>query len=128
MIDLQHLSREKQLIQLRMSVSLDVQRTLEHTLGITPDAHLTVGEVLERLQSHFKNQQNEALRRRELLCCKKTASEPFSECYVRLKNLAEEIDLCSGDQRRQIGRANSMPHLSERRGTSPGRGHLLPLI
>ena len=97
MIDLQRLSREKQLIQLRMSVFLDIQRTLEHTLGISPDTLLTVDEILDELQSHFKSQRSEALRRCELLCCKQAAGEPFSGCYVRLKNLAEEIDLCSGD-------------------------------
>lgn len=97
MIDLQRLSNEKQLIQLRMSVSLEVQRTLEHTLGIAPNTHLSVEEVLDVLQSHFKSQRNEALRRRELLCCKQKTGESFSDYYVRLKNLAEEVDLCSGN-------------------------------
>jgi len=97
MVDLQKLAREKQLIQLRMSVSLDVQRTLEHTLGIAHDTSLTVDEVLDELQKHFKNQRNEALRRRELLCCKQKEGETFSDFYVRLKDLAEEVDLCSGD-------------------------------
>lgn len=97
MIDLQRLPREKQLIQLRMSISLEVQRTLEHTLGITPNTQLAVEEVLDVLQSHFKSQRNEALRRRELLCCKQATGESFSDFYVRLKNLAEEVDLCSGD-------------------------------
>ncbi|XP_069985567.1 uncharacterized protein [Penaeus vannamei] len=97
MVDLQKLAREKQLIQLRMSVSLDVQRTLEHTLGIAHDTSLTVDQVLNELQKHFKNQRNEALRRRELLCCKQKEGETFSDFYVRLKDLPEEVDLCSGD-------------------------------
>lgn len=97
MVDLQKLPREKQLIQLRMSISLDVQKTLEHTLGIPPDTLWTVDQVLDALQSHYKSQRNEALRRRELLCCKQADGESFSHFYVRLKNLAEEVDLCSGD-------------------------------
>ncbi|XP_050705813.1 uncharacterized protein LOC126991118 [Eriocheir sinensis] len=97
MIDLQRLPREKQLIQLQMSVSLEVQRTLEHTLGIAPNTQLAVEKVLDVLQSHFKSQRNEALRRRELLCCKQAAGESFSDFYVRLKKLAEDVDLCSGD-------------------------------
>ena len=97
MFDLQRLSREKQLIQLRMSVLLDVQRILEHTLGIAPDTSLTVNEVLDELQSHFKGQHNEAFRRRELLRCRQTHGEPFSDFYVQLKDLAEEVDLCSGN-------------------------------
>ncbi|KAG0727325.1 hypothetical protein GWK47_034889 [Chionoecetes opilio] len=64
MLDSQRLLRHKQLIQLRMAVSLDVQRILEHTLGIAPDTSLTVTEVLDTLKSHFKSQRNEALRRR----------------------------------------------------------------
>ncbi|KAG0697957.1 hypothetical protein GWK47_026177 [Chionoecetes opilio] len=97
MLDLQKLPRQKQLIQLRMSVSLDVQRILEHTLGVAPDTSLTVTEVLDTLQSHFKSQRNEALRRRELLCCKQADGESFCDFYVRLKNLAEEVDLCTGN-------------------------------
>ncbi|KAG0724063.1 Pre-mRNA-splicing factor CWC25 [Chionoecetes opilio] len=80
-----------------MAVSLDIQRILEHTLGIAPDTSLTVTEVLDTLQSHFKNQRNEALRRRELLCCKQADSESFSDFFVFLKNLAEEVDLCTGN-------------------------------
>ena len=48
-INLQHLSREKQLIKPQMSVSLDIQQTLEHTLRIAPDPHQTVEEVLNEL-------------------------------------------------------------------------------
>ncbi|KAG0721506.1 hypothetical protein GWK47_046307 [Chionoecetes opilio] len=97
MLDSQRLPRHKQLIQLRMAVSLDVQRILEHTLGIAPDTSLTVTEVLDTLQSHFKSQRNEALRRRELLCCKQADGESFPDFLVRLKNLAEEVDLCTGN-------------------------------
>ena len=50
MIDLPKLSHEKQ----HMSVSLDVQRILEHTLDIAPDTLLTANQVLEELQLHFK--------------------------------------------------------------------------
>ncbi|KAG0715833.1 hypothetical protein GWK47_011033 [Chionoecetes opilio] len=97
MLASQRLPRHKQLIQLRMAVSLDVQRILEHTLGIAPNTSLTVTEVLDTLQSHFRSQRNEALRRRKLLCCKQADGESFSDFFVRLKNLAEEVDLCTGN-------------------------------
>ena len=96
MIDLSNMSKDKQLIQLRTCISLEVQKVLEHTLGIPPDTPLTVDQVLDRLQDHFKNLRNEAIRRRDLLCCRQTDGESFSDFYVRLKNLAEEVDLCSG--------------------------------
>ncbi|KAG0724288.1 hypothetical protein GWK47_040884 [Chionoecetes opilio] len=76
MLDSQRLPRHKQL-QLMMAV--------------------VTGQVLDTLQSHFKSQRNEALRRRELLCCKQADGESFSDFFVRLKNLAEEVDLCTGN-------------------------------
>lgn len=97
MIDLTNMTHAKQLIQLRTCISLDVQRLLEHTLGIPPDTQLSVTEVLDSLQSYFKTSRNEALRRRELLCCKQAEGETVNDFYVRLRNQAEEVDLCSGD-------------------------------
>lgn len=96
MIDLQKMSQDKQLIQLRMCISLDVQNVLVHTLGIPPDITLTVDEVLDRLQDHYKKLRNEAIRRRDLFCCRQANRKPFNDFYVRLKNLAEEVDLYSG--------------------------------
>lgn len=66
-------------------------------LGGSHNTLFSVDEVLDVLQSHFKSQGNEALRCRELLCCKQAVGESFSDIYVRLKNLAEEVDLCSCD-------------------------------
>lgn len=96
MIDLPKLPPAKQLIQLRMSVSLDVQRIMEHNLGIAPDTQLSVDAVLDALQAHYKGQRNEALRRRALLCCRQAEGEDFSSFYVRVKDCAEEVDLCPG--------------------------------
>ncbi|KAK7067862.1 hypothetical protein SK128_002067, partial [Halocaridina rubra] len=53
--------RENRLIQLWMCMSLDVQRILEHTLGIAPDTDLTLNDILDQLQSYTKCQHNEAL-------------------------------------------------------------------
>ena len=82
MIDLPNMSQDKQLIQLRTCISLEVQKVLEHTLGIPPDTSLSVDQVLDHLQDHFKNLRNEAIRRRDLLCCKQTDGESFSDFYV----------------------------------------------
>ncbi|XP_068238582.1 uncharacterized protein [Palaemon carinicauda] len=96
MVDLGTLSTRKQLIQLRMCLSLETQRILEHTLNVPPDTDWSVEEVLNVLQEHIKNLRNEALRRRDLLSCKQREGESFSEFYVRLKHVAEEIDVCPG--------------------------------
>ena len=97
MSDLQGLPREKQLIQLRTCLSLDIQRVLEHTLGIPPDTDLQVEAVLDRLQEHIRDLRNPALRCRQLLCCKQADGETFSDFYGRMMDLADEVDLCSGN-------------------------------
>lgn len=84
-------------IYLRTCISLEVQRLLHHTLAIPPDSSTPVHHVLDILQRHFRNVQNEALRRRELLSCKQATGESFSAFYSRLKDLADEVDLCTGD-------------------------------
>ncbi|KAK7076679.1 hypothetical protein SK128_011174 [Halocaridina rubra] len=80
-----------------MCVSLDVQRILEHIPGIAPDRDLTVNKILNQLQSYITGQRNKALCRCELLGTKHADGKPFSDFYMRLKKLAEEIDLFSCD-------------------------------
>ncbi|XP_068246810.1 uncharacterized protein [Palaemon carinicauda] len=94
MMDLSKLPREKQLIQLRMCLTLETQMILEHTLDISPNTDKTVEEVLDELQDHVKSVRNKALRQRELLSCKQFKGESFSDFYVRLKHIAEEVDVC----------------------------------
>ncbi|KAK4314445.1 hypothetical protein Pmani_014254 [Petrolisthes manimaculis] len=81
---------------MRMCLTLETQRILEHTLGITPDTDKTVDEVLDELQEHIKNSRNEALCRRDLLNCKQRQGESFSDFYVRIRHISEEIDVCPG--------------------------------
>ncbi|ROT76681.1 hypothetical protein C7M84_004715 [Penaeus vannamei] len=83
-------------IYLRTCVSLEVQRLLHYTLAIPPDSSMPVVQVLDALQQYFRNSQNEALRRRELLSCKQTPGEPFSAFYARMKDLADEVETAQG--------------------------------
>jgi len=96
MVDLSSLPQEKQLIQLRMCLTLETQRVLEHTLQIPPSTDKTVDEVVDALELHIKGLRNEAIRRRELLSCRQMEGETFADFYVRLRRLAEEIDICPG--------------------------------
>ncbi|XP_063860706.1 uncharacterized protein LOC135101063 [Scylla paramamosain] len=96
MVDLSSLTQEKQLIQLRMCLTLETQRVLEHTLQIPPTTDKTVGEVVDALELHIKGLRNEALRRRELFSCRQMEGETFADFYVRLRRRAEEIDICPG--------------------------------
>ena len=97
LVGLHNLPQGTQLIHLRTCISLDVQRLLVHTLGIPHDTTLSVKEVLDALQEHFRSLRNEALRRRELLSCKQAVGEPFADYHARLKDLAAEVDLCTGN-------------------------------
>ncbi|KAG0716274.1 hypothetical protein GWK47_010077 [Chionoecetes opilio] len=94
MVDLASLPQPKQLIQLRMCLSLETRRMLEHTLQVPPDSTASVEEVLDTLQEHIKGLSSEALRRRAFSSCKQAAGETFADFFVRLKNLSEEIDVC----------------------------------
>ncbi|XP_045127688.1 uncharacterized protein LOC123514109 [Portunus trituberculatus] len=51
-------------------------------------------EVLDILQTHIRDSNNEALRQRAFTSCQQARGEPFSEFLVRLKSLAEEFDIC----------------------------------
>ncbi|XP_045114017.1 uncharacterized protein LOC123506168 [Portunus trituberculatus] len=94
MIDLPSLTLPKQRIQLRMCLTLETQRVLEHTLQVSPTSLKPVDEVLDILQAHIRDSNNEALRRRAFTSCRQARGEPFSEFLVRLKSLAEEFDIC----------------------------------
>lgn len=96
MVDLSSLPQDKQLIQLRMCLTLETLRVLEHTLQIPPSTDKPVHEVLDALESHIKGLRNEALRRRELLSCRQLEGESFADFYVRLRRIAEEVDICPG--------------------------------
>ncbi|KAK8372371.1 hypothetical protein O3P69_020950 [Scylla paramamosain] len=96
MVDMSSLTQEKQLIQLRMCLTLETQRVLEHTLQIPPTTDKTVDEVVDALELHIKGLRNEALRRRELFSCRQMEAETFADFYVRLRRRAEEIDICPG--------------------------------
>ena len=85
---------------------------LEHTLDIPPATDKTVEEVLDALQGHIKSLHNEALHRRKLLGRKQFEGESFSDFYVWLKHIAEELDVCPG-----ASSTHDNPHGCERQGT-----------
>lgn len=99
MEDLPKLPHSKQLIQLRICLSLNTQRLMEHTLEVPPSTDLPVESILHKLKNYYKGLGNEAIRRRELLSCK-LEGEMFADYYQRLKRTAEEVDLCPGNSTR----------------------------
>lgn len=96
MTDLATLSLGKRHIQLRTCLSPEVLHTLHYRLQVPQDDTAAIDEVLKTLDTHFKAQTNEALRRRELFSCRQGAGERFNEFFVRVKNLAEAVDVCKG--------------------------------
>ncbi|KAK3870704.1 hypothetical protein Pcinc_024085 [Petrolisthes cinctipes] len=63
---------------------------------LSPNTDKTVDEVLNELQEHIKNSRKETIQRRDLLNCKLKQGESFSDFYVRIRHIAEEIDVCPG--------------------------------
>ena len=96
MVDLHSLPQPKQLVQLRTSLSVEMRRTLEVSLGVLPSSTLTLAEVINLLHDFVRAQKNEALRRLAFSQCKQVEGEKFTDFYVRLKQAADEVDLCKG--------------------------------
>ena len=97
MVELDKLSQPKQLVQLRSALSSEMRRTLEVSLEVLPSSTLSVNDVIARLRDHVRSQKNEALRRLAFSQCKQAEGEKFNDFYIRLKQAAEEVDLCKGN-------------------------------
>ncbi|MPC42878.1 hypothetical protein E2C01_036509 [Portunus trituberculatus] len=94
--DLAKLDLPKQHIQLRMCMTPEVLHILQYRLRVTPDDMRSIEQVLDALEQHVKAQTNEALRHRDLFSCKQRVGECFNDFFVRVKNLAEAVDICKG--------------------------------
>jgi len=94
MVDLLSLPSSKQHIQLRMCLTPEMRRVLEHKLNVPADPTCSVDDVLTKLEEHIKNASNEALRRKAFSECKQADGECFDDFWIRLKILSQEIDLC----------------------------------
>ena len=91
--DLATLDLPKQHIQLRMCLTPEVLHILQYRLQVPSDDTRPIDEVLDTLEGHVKDQTNEALRRRDLFSCKQQVGECFNDFYVRVKTLAEAVDM-----------------------------------
>ncbi|XP_037784643.1 uncharacterized protein LOC119580605 [Penaeus monodon] len=94
MVDLLSLPSSKQHIQLRMCLTPEMRRVLEHKLNVPADPTCSVDDVLTKLEEHIKNASNEALRQKAFSKCKQADGECFDDFWIRLKILSQEIDLC----------------------------------
>ena len=94
MVDLPSMPLYKQHIQLRAALSAEMLLVLEHTLEVPHDTQCSVDDVLARLHAHIRTSSNEALRRKAFSECKQAEGEPFHDFWLRLKILAQEVDLC----------------------------------
>ncbi|XP_066965888.1 uncharacterized protein [Macrobrachium rosenbergii] len=86
----------KQFASLRLCLEDEVSRVLDHTLGVKPDSTLPVDDIINKIITHIKEQRNESLRRLEFTKCRQQPGETFDDFWVRLKQIADDIDLCKG--------------------------------
>lgn len=87
----------KQLIQLRACLGPQINQLLVHSLRIPPTTTMTVQQILDALQSHFRSLQNEVIQRRDLMSCRQAEGETFQAFYTRLRRLADDVGRCPGD-------------------------------
>lgn len=129
MVNFAHAPREKELSALRLALSLETERVLEHTLQVPPDITKTVGEVLYILHQYFKGGSNQALPRRAFFYCKQAEDESLDAVHLRLQSLAEEVDLCAARNRNsQRRRVSPTPHRLGLLLHSPGHADAVPGI
>ena len=76
-----------------MCLSPEVLHILQYRLQVTNDDTHPVTEILNALEAHVKSQTNEVLCRRDLFSGKQAAAKTFNDFYVRVKNLAEAVDI-----------------------------------
>lgn len=95
--DMSKLPQPKQFAALRLSLDDEVLRVLDHTLGVKNDSNLPVEDIIDKIITHIKDKRNESLRRLEFINCKQHQGETFDNFWVRLKQIADDIDLCKGD-------------------------------
>lgn len=95
--DMSKLPQPKQFAALRLSLDDEVLRVLDHTLGVKTDSVLPVEDIIDKIITHIKDKRNESLRRLEFTNCKQHQGETFENFWVRLKQVADDIDLCKGD-------------------------------
>ena len=96
MPDLATLPLSKVHIQLRACLSHEVLHILHYRLQIPDDDSTPIENIISTLNEHVKAQTNEALRRRELFSCRQMIGEQFNEFFVRVKTLAEAVNVCTG--------------------------------
>ena len=96
LIDLHKFTQPKQFAVLRLCLDDEVLRVLDHTLGVKPDSTIPVEDIIQKIISHIKDERNESLRRLEFTNCKQQPGETFDAFWVRLKQIANDIDLCKG--------------------------------
>ncbi|KAK3884690.1 hypothetical protein Pcinc_011010 [Petrolisthes cinctipes] len=79
-----------------MCLGPEILHILQYHLHLPQDDSTPMEEVLNILDKYFKAQTNEALRRRDLFSCCQEAGERFNDFYLRVKKLAEAVDICKG--------------------------------
>ena len=70
--------------------------TLHYRLQISEDDSIPIENIITTPGEYFKAQTDETLRRRELFSRRQMIGEQFNEFFVRVKNLAEAVDVCTG--------------------------------
>lgn len=69
---------------------------MEQRLGASPTPDLPLVDALQQIRDFVRDPRNEALRRLASSQRRQARIEKFTEFYVRLRQAADDVDLCKG--------------------------------
>ena len=88
------LPARQQRAMLHTSLSIEMRATLQLAIGIDNDDDITVTAILDRIQEHVRGKRNVTLDRVALEERKQEEGEPFDQCYIALREIANNAYLC----------------------------------
>ena len=68
---------------------------VKNAIGISEEDDLTMNQIIEKMQIHFRNKSNIAVARVSFNKIKQNTGESFDHFYVRLKKSAEDAEICT---------------------------------
>jgi hypothetical protein len=78
----------------RMVLDPAMQQIVEVALGISSATPLSQTDVLDQINTYIRSKRNIALDSVAFEDCRQSSSETFDDFYIRLRGLAEAVDLC----------------------------------
>ena len=87
-------TQERQMAQLRQTLSSDILNVLRHNLLIPDDTTRPIAEIIHEIEGYVKSQENPTARRFNFNRCRQDIGEDFDHFAARLRQAALDANLC----------------------------------